>query len=79
MTDDEKVLIFTPLQQHKYFANLIFMDDKTYYLLTFIAGGVIILAGLGVTIFGIAKRKKLLIALGVFISLIPTMIAYISK
>lgn len=55
------------------------MDDKTYYLLTFILGGVIILAGLGVTIFGVVKKRKLLIALGVLISLIPTMIAYISK
>lgn len=55
------------------------MDDKTYFLVTFIASTVVILAGLAVTIIGLVKRKKLWIALGVLIALIPTIISFIAK
>lgn len=53
------------------------MDEKFYYLLITVIAGLVILAGLIVTIFGVIKKRKLLIVLGVSIALIPTLISYL--
>lgn len=52
------------------------MDAKGYLLLINIIVGLVILAGLTVTIIGIIKKKQLLIALGVLIALLPTIVRY---
>ncbi|MEO6135189.1 MAG: hypothetical protein ABIP35_08555 [Ginsengibacter sp.] len=52
------------------------MDAKGYLLLINIIVGLVILAGLAVTIIGIVKKKQLLIAIGVLIALLPTIIKY---
>ena len=49
------------------------------YILTTVLSGLVILVGLGVTIAGIVKKKKLWLAIGVGISLLPTIISWISK
>ena len=55
------------------------MDAKTYFLVINILIGLVILAGLVVTIIGIIKKKQLWIAIGVFIALIPTLLSYFLK
>ena len=52
------------------------MDAKGYFLLINIIVGLIILSGLAITIIGIVKKKQLLIAVGVLVALLPTIIKY---
>ena len=55
------------------------MDDKTTILIINILAGLVILTGLGVTIAGVVRKRKLWIAIGVGIALLPTIISWISK
>jgi len=55
------------------------MDAKEYLLLFNIIITIVILAGLGVVIAGIIKKKKSLLAIGVLIALLPTIIMYFLK
>lgn len=55
------------------------MDDKTTVLIINILATIVILTGLGVTIAGIVKKKKLWLAIGVGIALLPTIISWIAK
>ncbi len=54
------------------------MDPKTQFLVISILGGLVILAGLILVIIGMVKQKKSLIAWGVLIALIPTLISLFS-
>ena len=49
------------------------------YLITTILSGLVILLGLGITIAGIVKKKRLWLAIGVGIALLPTIISWIAK
>lgn len=49
------------------------------YILITVISGLVILAGLGVTIVGIVRKRKLWIALGVGIAMVPTIISWIFK
>lgn len=55
------------------------MDAKTYFLVINIVFGLVILTGLGVTIYGIVKKKQLLLAVGVFIALLPYILKFFIK
>ena len=55
------------------------MDDRTTVLIINILATIVILTGLGITIAGIVKKKKLWLAIGVGIALLPTIISWIAK
>ena len=50
-----------------------------YYILITVISGLVILTGLGVIIAGIVRKKKLWLALGVGIAMIPTIVSWIYK
>lgn len=55
------------------------MDDATSYLVVFILTTIVIITGLGLVIYGMVKKKVKLIALGVFISLLPSLVNFFSS
>ena len=55
------------------------MDESNSYLIVFVLKTIVILAGLGVVIYGIVKKKVKLIVLGVFVSLLPTLVEFFSS
>lgn len=55
------------------------MDEGTWYLVGMIVSTLIILAGLGIVIYGMVKKKVKLIALGVFVALVPTLVDFFSN
>lgn len=55
------------------------MHPKSYFLLISLIAGIVILAGLVITIIGIVKQKKSWIAFGVLIALIPTIVSLLYK
>ena len=55
------------------------MDDATWYLFGMITTTLIILAGLGIVIYGMVKKKVKLIAIGVFVALVPTLVDFFSN
>ena len=55
------------------------MDDSTWYLVGMIVSTVIILGGLGIVIYGMVKKKVKLIAIGVFVALVPTLVEFFSN
>ncbi len=55
------------------------MDGANSYLIVFILTTVLILAGLGIVIYGMVKKKVKLIALGVFIALLPSLVDFFSS
>ena len=55
------------------------MDDANSYLIVFILTTLVIIAGLGIIIFGMVKKKVKLIALGVFVALLPSMVDFFSS
>ena len=54
------------------------MNAQSYYLLILILTTLVILAGLAIVIIGIVKKKVKLIALGVFVALLPSLVTYFS-
>lgn len=54
------------------------MNEQTLYLLSFILTTLTILAGLGLVIYGMVKKNVRLIALGVFVALIPNLLEFFS-
>ena len=54
------------------------MDDGTWYLIGLIVSTLIILGGLGIVIYGMVKKKVKLIAIGVFVALVPTLVEFFS-
>lgn len=55
------------------------MDPKTTFLIISVLAALVILTGLGITIAGVVKKRKLWIALGVGIAMVPTIISWIYK
>ena len=55
------------------------MDEHTWYLIGLIISTLIILAGLGIVIYGIVKKNVKLIALGVFVAMVPTLVEFFSN
>lgn len=55
------------------------MDDATWYLVQLILTTVIILFGLGIVIYGMVKKNVKLIAIGVFVALVPTLVDFFSN
>lgn len=55
------------------------MNAQSYYLLILILTTLVILAGLAIVIIGIVKKKVKLIALGVFVALLPSLVTYFSS
>lgn len=55
------------------------MGEATWYLVQLILTTVIILAGLGIVIYGMVKKKVKLIALGVFVAMVPTLVDFFSN
>ncbi len=55
------------------------MDDGTWFLVGRILTTLIILAGLGIVIYGMVKKNVKLIALGVFVALVPTLLDFFSN
>ena len=55
------------------------MDEATWYLVQLILTTLIILAGLGIVIYGMVKKKVKLIAIGVFVALVPTLVDFFSN
>lgn len=55
------------------------MDDKSTFLIITILSGLVILTGLGITIAGVVKKRKLWIAVGVGVAMTPTIISWIYK
>lgn len=55
------------------------MDGKLYFILIPILIGIIVLTGLGITVLGIKKRRRVLILLGLLIALVPTLFSFFGK
>ena len=55
------------------------MDDKTAILIINVVATLVILTGLGIAIAGIVKKKRLWLAIGVIVALLPTIISWIYK
>ncbi|MEO6682277.1 MAG: hypothetical protein ABIN48_05575 [Ginsengibacter sp.] len=55
------------------------MDGATTYLVMLILSTMLILAGLGIVIYGMVKKKVKLIALGVFVAMLPTLVSWFSS
>lgn len=54
------------------------MDERTWYLIGMIVSTIIILGGLGIVIYGMVKKKVKLIAIGVFVALVPALVEFFS-
>jgi hypothetical protein len=50
-----------------------------FNLIIFILTTVVILAGLGIVIYGMIKKNVKLIALGVFVALLPSLVDFFSS
>ena len=55
------------------------MDPKTTFIIISVLAALVILTGLGITIAGVVKKRKLWIAMGVGIAMVPTIISWIYK
>lgn len=55
------------------------MDERSWYLMGMVISTLIILGGLGIVIYGMVKKKVKLIAIGVFVALVPTLVEFFSK
>ena len=55
------------------------MDAASWYLVQLILTTVIILFGLGIVIYGMVKKKVKLIAIGVFVAMVPTLVDFFSN
>ena len=55
------------------------MDESNSHLIVFTLTTIVILAGLGIVIYGMVKKKVILIAVGVFVALLPSLVDYFSS
>ncbi len=55
------------------------MDGANSFLIVFILTTILIVAGLGIVIYGMVKKKVKLIALGVFVALLPSLVDFFSS